>query len=68
MAKILGVSTEDIFESDESQLFICKDNASINYQGTNHIYSVPEFMLATQQKYIEKLEEENRLLKNLLQK
>jgi hypothetical protein len=29
-----------------------------NYQGITHIYSVPEFLLETQQKYIRRLEEE----------
>ena len=58
LAKILEVPLHDIFEPDENQFFICNDNASGNYQGTNHIYSVPEFLLESQQKYIKKLEEE----------
>ena len=52
LAKMLDVPIEDIFESDENQFFICNDNASGNYQGTNNIYSVPEFLLETQKKYI----------------
>ncbi|MDR1544022.1 MAG: helix-turn-helix domain-containing protein [Prevotellaceae bacterium] len=68
LANILGVSIEDIFEAEESQFFICKDSASGNYQGTNNIYSVPESLLETQQKYIQKLEEEIRSLKELLKK
>ena len=68
LAQILDVSVEDIFETDENQFFICKDSATGNYQGTNNIYSVPESLLETQQKYIKKLEEENQHLKELLKK
>ncbi|MCL2596145.1 MAG: helix-turn-helix domain-containing protein [Paludibacter sp.] len=64
LAKILGVSIEDIFEPDENQFFIYHDNAIGNYQGTNNIYSVPDLLHETQQKYITKLEEENQSLKN----
>ena len=66
LAKALDVPLNEIYESEENQMFICKDNASVNYQGTNNIYSVPEFLLETQQKYIKKLEEEITVLKNLL--
>ena len=65
IAKILDVPLDDIYESEENQVFICKDNTSVNYQGTNHIYAVPEFLLETQQKYIKKLEEEIAELKGL---
>ena len=68
LAEILGVSIEDIFESEENQFFICNDNATGNYQGTNYIYSIPQSMLETQQKYIAKLEEEIRQLKKELEK
>jgi transcriptional regulator with XRE-family HTH domain len=68
LSKILDVPLNDIYETDEKQVFICRDNASNNYQGTNHIYSVPEFLLETQQKYIRKLEEEIAELKVLLGK
>ena len=68
LAKILDVPLNEIYESDENQTFICRDSASGNYQGTNHIYSIPEFLLETQQKYIRKLETEIAELKNLLEK
>jgi transcriptional regulator with XRE-family HTH domain len=68
LAQILGVSVEDIFEADENQFFICNDSATVHYQGNNNIYSVPESLLETQQKYIKKLEEENQYLKELLKK
>ena len=47
-------------------IFVCKDNATGNYQGNNHIYSIPEFLLESQRKYITKLEEENAALKEKL--
>jgi len=68
LAKILEVPLDEIYESEESQVFICKDNSSVNYQGTNNIYSVPEFLLETQQKYIKRLEEEIVELKGLSEK
>ena len=68
LADILDVSVEDIYEADENQIFICKDNATGNYQGTNNIYSIPEHLLETQRKYIEKLENENRELRKLIEK
>jgi len=68
LAKILEVPLQEIFEPDESQSFICKDNASGNYQETNHIYAVPELLLESQQKYIKTLEEKITGLELLLQK
>lgn len=65
LASILDVSIEDIYEPDENKVFICKDNATVHYQGTNHIYSIPEYLLETQRKYIEKLENENRELREV---
>jgi transcriptional regulator with XRE-family HTH domain len=66
LATILNVSVEEIFESEEAMIFVCKDNATGNYQGNNHIYSIPEFLLESQRKYIAKLEEENAALKKQL--
>jgi DNA-binding XRE family transcriptional regulator len=68
LAEKFAVPMEDIYEEDGSQVFICNDNASGNYQGTNNIYSVPEFLLSTQQKYIQKLEERVAELEMLLSK
>ena len=49
LAEILDIPVEDIYESEENQVFICKDNATgnyyqgtSNYQGTNNTYSIPE--------------------------
>ncbi|WP_396148915.1 helix-turn-helix domain-containing protein [Flavobacterium sp.] len=68
LASILEVPVEDIFESQESMIFICKDNATGNYQGNNHIYTIPEFLLDSQRKYIQKLEEEIQYLKEKINK
>ena len=66
LASILDVSVEEIFESEEAMIFVCKDNATGNYQGNNNIYSIPEFLLESQRKYIAKLEKENAALKKKL--
>jgi len=67
LAKALNVPLSEIYEPDESQVFICNDNTSHNFLGTNNstnnIYSVPETLLETQEKYIKKLEEEIAALK-----
>jgi len=66
LSQILDVPVEDIFESAENQVFICKDNATGNYQGNQITYSIPEHILETQRKYIQKLEEEIVELKKRL--
>jgi len=67
LSKILEVPLEEIFEPDESQVCIWKDNAYGNYQGTVNVYAVPESLLESQQKLIKKLEDEISELKVLLQ-
>lgn len=66
LATILNIAVEEIYESEDAMIFICKDNATGNYQGNNHIYSVPEYLLENQRKYIAKLEEEIANLKKKL--
>jgi DNA-binding XRE family transcriptional regulator len=72
LAELLGVQIEDIFESDENQLFIYNEHFSSSYHGDNNTnnstinFSVPEFMLDALQKLIKNLEEENKYLKELL--
>lgn len=66
LSNFLEIPIEDIYEQEDSMIFICKDNATGNYQGNNHIYAIPEYFLEYQKKYIEKLEEENRTLKEKL--
>ena len=67
LSEILEVPLNQIFEPDESYLFINKDSVQVNYQGTQHIYSIPESLLESQQKLIKKLEDEISELKGLLQ-
>ena len=62
LAEILGVPVEDIYEPEENQVFICRDNTTVHYQGTNNIYSIPEYLLETQRKYVEILEKKNQIL------
>jgi transcriptional regulator with XRE-family HTH domain len=64
LSKILEVSIEEIYESEESNFFVFKDNSTGNYLGTNNFYAIPEYLLENQRKYIQKLEEENQILRN----
>jgi transcriptional regulator with XRE-family HTH domain len=66
LSEMLNVPMENIYESDETQMLICRDSSTVHYQGTNNIYSVPEYLLETQRKYIESLEKEIVRLKNKL--
>jgi transcriptional regulator with XRE-family HTH domain len=66
IAKELQVNVEEIYESDDTMFFICKDNATGNYQGNNHIYSIPEYFLENQKKYIQMLEAQIEVLKEKL--
>ncbi|KFE97287.1 hypothetical protein IX38_20805 [Chryseobacterium luteum] len=67
LSKTLDVPVDEIFENEESHIFIFQDNSTGNYSGTNNIHSIPkhiEQLLETQRKYIEKLEEEIKTLKS----
>ena len=68
LSKISEIPVEEIYEQEDSMVFICKDNATGNYQGNNHIYSIPEYFLENQKKYIAILEEENQKLKVEIEK
>lgn len=67
LAKALNLSVEDIYEADENQVIICRDQAVGINNGTNNVYTIPEFILESQKKYIEKLEEENASLREELE-
>jgi len=71
LAEILDVPLKEIFENDDKQIFVCKDNASQNTQnnyGTNNYYTIQDTLLENQQKYITKLEEEIAALKQRIEK
>ena len=65
LAQHLGIPIEKIYEEEQQQFIICKDQAvgiGVN-NGTNNVYTIPEFILDSQRKYIQKLEEEIKILK-----
>ncbi|WP_395053940.1 multiprotein-bridging factor 1 family protein [Flavobacterium sp.] len=64
LSKILDASVEEIYESEENNFFIFRDNVIGDFFGTNHFYTIPEYLLDNQRKYIQKLEEENRILRD----
>lgn len=66
LSNFLEIPIEDIYEQEDSMIYICKDNETENYLGNNHIYAIPKYFLEHQKKYIEKLEEEIRGLKEKL--
>ncbi|NBR15990.1 MAG: XRE family transcriptional regulator, partial [Crocinitomicaceae bacterium] len=45
LSQFLNVPIEEIFEEDESHVFIFNDNSTGSYLGTNHIYAIPESLL-----------------------
>ena len=68
IAEYLGIPVEEIYEQEEAQVIICKDQAVgigiIN--GTNNVYTIPEHVIESQRKYIQKLETEIEMLRNKL--
>jgi len=68
LADILAVPIEEIYQNEESHVFVFKDNSIGNYIGTNHIYAIPESMLDVQRKYIKSLEQEIERLNLLIKK
>jgi len=62
MSDILEVPLEDIYESEESMIMIFNDNSTGNGNIVTN-YALPQSIFDSQKKYIEKLEEEVRNLK-----
>lgn len=65
LAEILEVPLTEIYEAEEKQVFIFQGNAQGNH-GITNTYSIPEYMLEHQLKYISKLEEEIARLRSKL--
>lgn len=59
----MNVSFDEVYENDESLVFIFNDNSSGNGNVVSNNYNIPLSMWETQKKYIEKLEAEILLLK-----
>lgn len=57
LSSVLEIPLESIYETDENMMFVYNDQSSGN--SGNHFYSVPQYLLDTQKKYIERLEAEN---------
>jgi len=66
IAAVLNVKLDEIYETDDHNFFVFKDQSTGNYLGNNNIYSIPEYILDVQKKYIQKLEEENKILREKL--
>lgn len=64
LSQLFEVPIDLIYEPEESTHIVFTDNATGNYVGTNHFYSIPEYLLENQRKYIEMLEKENEILRN----
>lgn len=62
-ASILDIPLKEIFEEDDKSVVISNDNSpnSIVMSNNNECYNVPEYILESLKRYIEKLELENKL-------
>lgn len=65
LAEILEVPLAEIYEAEEKQVIIFQDHAQ-NHHGIGNTYSIPEYLLEHQLKYISRLEEENAKLREML--
>lgn len=62
LANTLDVPVDEIYEAEESQVFIFNDQATGNVNSTVN-YNIPLSIWETQKKYLEKIEQENQFLK-----
>jgi len=64
MAKLLDTTLDEIYEPEDGIYIINNENASGSYSGSqNHFHQIPDYVLETMKKYIQKLEEENAFQK-----
>lgn len=67
MAKILNTDLESIYEPEDGVYIINEGSPSQNYSHShNYFHQLPDYVLDTMKKYIERLEEENKELKEEL--
>ena len=66
LSEILEVPLENIYESDESMVFVFNDHSTGNGNIVTN-YMIPQSILETQKKYIEILEEKIRTLEEKIQ-
>ena len=65
LAKLLGKEVEDIKEEEIISTINIYDNCSGTYAaGNNYIYNIPEFIMKSQQEYIELLKREIKWLED----
>jgi len=65
MAKVLNTTLESIYEPEDGIYIIENKNSNDSSLNThNNFHQIPNHILETMRKYIEKLEEENRSLKD----
>lgn len=64
MAKVLDTTIDEIYEPEDGVYVINGDHAMANFSNGGTFNNFNEFALETMKKYIQKLEEENQLLKN----
>jgi len=62
LSEALEVPLEDIYEAEDGMIFIFNDNSSGNGNIVTN-YTIPQSLWESQKKYIEKLEEQIRSLK-----
>lgn len=60
LSGLLGVSVDEIFEPEDNNHFVFKDSAVGNYVGTNHFYTIPEYLLENQRKYTDIIVNDNK--------
>ena len=67
IAKTLDVPLDEIYEPHDGVYIVNNENPTFTDESTNNFYTVPDFAIETMKKYIEKLEEENTILKKEIQ-
>lgn len=67
IAQVLETSLKEIYEPEDGVYIINKESESDNSGSHNHFSRVPDYVLETMRKYIEKLEEENLKLRQELE-